>query len=384
MEEARVGRVVACRRDGYTILELLIALGLLGTLLAVAWSLLGTYRSAEERGWRQGERLQKVRLARLWLQMDAMQMCEAGDFDLADSGIDSGNSSSTVSALGEFRGDSRGFSIDVLGSIDPLPWLDELMRGAGPLTQTTDLLNSEVGATSALGRDQRTIVSIEYRLVTAGTGAGSEPVSNLRRRLTPRDRWQSTQATSESEERLLTSKDLYRVDDEPVVEDASASRQREEGVLQGLEAARFRYSDGTNWKASWDSRIEDRLPSAIEFVFDFPATSQGANRGGEGQSGIGRGERLSGEESIFGSESGDEETTDDAVAGMFGLAGSELTGSDLTGEGQTRPYDVRVVVVPVGNRGSGISASRSLSDQNASERESMEIFGGFESDGGPP
>ncbi len=379
-----MNQAVRFRRAGYTILELLIALGLLGTLLAVAWSLLGTYRSAEERGWRQGERLQKVRLARLWLQTDAMQMCEADEYDMADAGLESGGSLSAVSALGEFRGDARGFSIDVLGSIDPLPWLDELMRGVEPLTQTTDLLNSEVGATSALGRDQRTIVSIEYRLVSAGASLGAEPVSNLRRRLTPRDGWQSTKDASESKERLLTSEDLYRVDDEPVVEDASASNQREEGVLQGLEAARFRYSDGTSWKASWDSRIESRLPSAIEFVFDFPTTAEGASGGVDGQGGNGRGERLSGEESIFGSEAGFEETTDDGVAGMFGLAGSELNGSDLTGEGQSRPYDVRVVVVPIGRRERESQSSRSISDQSPSEMESLDIFGGSEANGGPP
>ena len=61
-------------RCGYSLLELMLALSLLTALLAVGWSMLSTYRNAEQRGWRLNERVQSIRAARQWLELDLLHL----------------------------------------------------------------------------------------------------------------------------------------------------------------------------------------------------------------------------------------------------------------------------------------------------------------------
>ena len=63
-------------RSAYTLLELMLALALLGALMTVAWSLMGTFRDAEQRGWKLSHRTQTIRAAREWLQSDIQHLLQ--------------------------------------------------------------------------------------------------------------------------------------------------------------------------------------------------------------------------------------------------------------------------------------------------------------------
>ena len=95
-------------RRAYTLLELMIALGLLGALMSVAWSLMATFRDSEERGWKITRRTQIIRAAHAWLQSDAQAMLGA-------------------SKEFTFTGNSLGFSATIAPSLDPLPFLERLL-----------------------------------------------------------------------------------------------------------------------------------------------------------------------------------------------------------------------------------------------------------------
>lgn len=227
-------RFSARRREkpGYSVLELLIALGLLGTLMALAWSMLGTYRSAEQRAWDQSYRLQVMRVARQWLTADLLQVVE-------------------------LRGTSRGFEGELLVSTDPVGWVN-------------DAVNGLPRSSSAAGLDPRRRQRIEYSLVPLGESE-EEPLYSLKRIVQPRTEWKNEGweegREDRREERELTLNDLYRLEEREGVEEVTEGQTDQE--LQGLLQPRFRYFDGTKWHSSWDSQLSGSLPAAIELSFDF-------------------------------------------------------------------------------------------------------------------
>ena len=288
---------LACQafmRRGYTLLELMIALGLLGALMAVAWSLMATFQDAEQRGWKLTQRTQIIRAAHDWLQSDAQQVI-------------------TQSPEMNFTGSSLGFTTLIAPSLDPLPFLERLMsdsnagdeiEAGGPATVNASgnasglagsLPDSEVS--EILGDDSpwnKARLEIEYQLLpmptadptlsatgqaTAGDPSADDAQFMLVRREMVSDTSlalsgslvEDSQAIPASE-RVLTGQDLYRQTDEEQI--VSSGIAIAESRLEGLVRPQFQYSDGRSWSSSWNSRSAGRLPVAVALRFDFPPRSQ--------------------------------------------------------------------------------------------------------------
>ncbi|MCA9131805.1 MAG: type II secretion system protein, partial [Planctomycetales bacterium] len=152
-------------RAAYTLLELMIALGLLGMLLSVAWSLMGTYRDAEQRGWKVARRTQVIRAARSWLESD-MQHVLLSDSPSQVAAARSGGSPAAsglsgvlptappgaASANWRFVGNAQGFSATIAPSLDPLPFLERLMTdslGASSAPESLAAGSSAAGSSAA-------------------------------------------------------------------------------------------------------------------------------------------------------------------------------------------------------------------------------------------
>ena len=268
------------RRSGYSLLELMIALGLLSGLLALAWSMLGSYRTAEQRGWEQANRMQVIRAAREMIENDVDHWAPLGD----DSPASTADRGSRFSASTGFRGTSTEMSIEMLPSIDPLPWLDEVT--ADPSLDDAPVLGSSAsGLSSVAGENSQTDpplsrplgplqrVRVQYALVASGMTPTGEQLVNIRRQmslvadpdLSPRD----SDGTSIGA-RELTVADLYRIDDDPMTGDDVLRLGGEMTMVRNLVGARFRYGDGKDWVDSWDETIQGGLPRAIELSFDLP------------------------------------------------------------------------------------------------------------------
>ncbi|TWT80832.1 hypothetical protein CA13_22780 [Planctomycetes bacterium CA13] len=260
---------------GYTILELMISLALLATLMIVAWSILGSYRVAEERGWNQTYQMQMIRVTRSWLESDAAHFAEprsvASVFE-EDTGPPSRMSEMTV-----FKGDEQGFEVDVIPSVDPLPWLEEVTRQAESLSTTTQAMNLE-NENPAIALDPLAVYHLRYEIVAAtgfvaATGVDSEEETfQLDRELLPIDRW-SAASPSRASEKLLSTEDLYRLTDDEALSETTTVTERQVASIRNLVAPRFRYSDGSSWIGQWDSQLKGGLPRAIELSFDLPAAS---------------------------------------------------------------------------------------------------------------
>ena len=305
----------AWERDGrsirfaFTLMELMIALGLLGALMAVAWSLMGTFGNAEIRGWKLAHRVQTIRSARDWLESDMQHLAlsvSPTDFNIP-----------SLSEGPQFTGDSLGFTATIAPSVDPIPFLENLMSDAkgpernnsaavrSPGMQSPSIQSPSIQSTSmqspsmpfgkrdldySATRDAddaapSTIwpaetIEIEYRLTPTSTNsvrplaalAGNTNTDDTQFVLTRREMVDSQPTTTveSPSERVLSTQDLYGRSDEAMMSSRSPFR---ESRLDGLTKVQFHYFDGNSWISEWNSVQQGGLPIAIAFGFDFPAVS---------------------------------------------------------------------------------------------------------------
>ena len=312
-------------RSGYSILEMMIALGLLGILLVTSWSLLDNYRRAEERGWSLVERTQAVRVAASWIKDDLMHLNLAeqevppSPSDMAtatnlqaspttqnttpntrpnNSRRANGRSSQSVADANglnvpvRFEGNAMGFEMVILPSTNPNAFLEKLFQNeTSDFEMDSDVTSNGSGSgISASGSSsmaeangssstRRPVVvpylEISYELKQTGEAIGNTvaiPIFELTRResldvelLVEPDNSNLTA----SNEPVLTAEDLYRLSDE---ERTQSSQTLQQNRLTGLADAQFWYCDGTNWSTSWSAR-GGRFPTAIALTFDFAPRS---------------------------------------------------------------------------------------------------------------
>jgi len=279
-------------RFAFTLMELMIALGLLGALMAVAWSLMGTFGDAEIRGWKLAHRVQTIRSARDWLESDMQHLALSVRPTVLDMPV--------LSEGPYFTGDSLGFTATIAPSIDPIPFLENLMSDAIGTERNNSASKRSTRMQSPsmqLGRPDMdysamqddavpsTIwpaetIEIEYRLTPAATHsvrpvaalAGNTNTDDTQFALTRRELADShtLMTAGGPSERVLSTQDLYRQTDDASM---SSSRAFRESRLEGLTKVQFHYFDGSSWRPEWNSVQQGGLPIAIALGFDFPAVS---------------------------------------------------------------------------------------------------------------
>ncbi len=271
---------------GFTLMELMIALGLLGALMAVAWSLLGTFRDAEMRGWKLSFRTQTIRSARSWLERDLQHLLLV---ELPDPAAPATRGIARPSAnRSSFEGSPMGFTAMISPSIDPIPFLGNLMSESGeknPAEVEDALASGEEfgGSTVSTSPWPAESLQIEYALVPMPAGRSSQSVAPQLLRdgssdttqysLVRRERMDARNqtATVAAADRALTAQDLYRQSEEDGIANASPIN---EVRLDGLMHPQFRYFDGLAWANQWSSVQRGGLPRAVAFGFDFPPVSE--------------------------------------------------------------------------------------------------------------
>lgn len=271
-------------RCGVTLLELLIALGVLSVLMIVAWSLFDNLQKAEERSGGLARRVQLLRQSRAWLVADMDQLETAKGERIA---------SLNPPVVPQFNGDPTGFVASITTSLNPLPFLqgafassDEMedVEGAELSVFDTeeqrqvnqaresiwpaDKLNVEYrlepespmdNSASALGVEE----DILFRLVRREFLHGEANNASGSNGMSP-----NVNSTATAADRQLTIRDLYRQTDETLELGSAALREKE---LTGFSKASFRYFNGRAWQEDWNSREEGGPPHAIALQFDFPS-----------------------------------------------------------------------------------------------------------------
>lgn len=272
----------------YTLLELMLALALLGALMTVAWSLMGTFRDAEQRGWKLSHRVQTIRSAREWLQSDMQQLLQP-------------DTASANAKKFRLSGNSLGFTATIAPSLDPLPFLENLMSSStdGLSSTSNTKINPEPAASlysdsdTTAARAEQSLwppetLDVEYQLTPDESSTSAEAsllqptdLNDVQFSLTRRelaDGSATPSATSPNSapktnnlaDRVLTAQDLYRQTDET---SRSTGTPIRETKLDGLTNVQFQYFDGMSWRPEWNSDQAGGLPRAIALCFDFPATA---------------------------------------------------------------------------------------------------------------
>ena len=292
--------ILNTKRSAFTLIELMIALGLLGALMAVAWSLLGTFRDAEIRGWKLSSRTQTIRSARAWLEDDLQHLAVIDNATTATTNAQNPrkpvrNAQAPKSSKAfHFSGNAMGFSTVIAPSIDPIPFLENLMSDTALPEQASQpeqasSLESSLLSVNPMGAESSMVavssspwpaetVLIEYLLtpVLSDKDSLSGPrtgISDQTQFVLTRREMLDTNAKSvvdNPSEQVLTAQDLYRQSDQEVPLNRQPIR---ESRLEGLMNAQFRYFDGIAWRSEWNSVQQAGMPHAIAFGFDFPATA---------------------------------------------------------------------------------------------------------------
>ena len=273
-------------RCGVTLLELLIALGVLSVLMMVAWSLFDNLQKAEERSGGLARRVQLLRQSRAWLVADMDQLETAKGERIA---------SLNPPVVPQFNGDPTGFVASITTSLNPLPFLqgafassDEMedVEGAELSVFDTeeqrqvnqaresiwpaDKLNVEYrlepespldNSASALGVEEDILFRLVRREFLHGEASNASGSNGMPPNV-------NSTATATAADRQLTIRDLYRQTDDTLELGSAALREKE---LTGFSKASFRYFDGRAWQEDWNSREEGGPPHAIALQFDFPS-----------------------------------------------------------------------------------------------------------------
>jgi len=270
-------------RFGVTLLELLIALGVLSVLMIVAWSLFDNLQKAEDRSGGLARRVQLLRQSRAWLVADMDQLETAKGERIA---------SLNPPVVPQFNGDPTGFVASITTSLNPLPFLQ------GAFASSDEMEDVEGAELSVFDTEEQRQVNqaresiwpadklnVEYRLEpespmynsASALGVEEDILFRLVRReflhgeannASGSNGMPPNSNTTAAADRQLTIRDLYRQTDETLELGSAALREKE---LTGFSKASFRYFDGRAWQEDWNSREEGGPPHAIALQFDFPS-----------------------------------------------------------------------------------------------------------------
>ena len=301
-------RVRLVRVRGYTLLEVLIALALLATLIAVMAGLMSVFSRAETKAQASAQELRVLRSVRALLGEDLrlviapMVSDEQGNAAESTSSTSASPPSSTAQStlfsdptgepsvttppsssrsvggsedVAEFEGTTLGFRCRVALDDDPGRWLEALVPPPGLDTEMDSPLDSlpRMAAPSSETKRPSGEADLEWRLAadTEFPGFGQR----LIRRITPRFDRVAPVSGQRDPNALLDASDLYRIDDGSQLA-SEFSTNSNATTLPPLEAvnirnALFRYSDGEQWYRSWSSRSRRGLPVAVELTFELGA-----------------------------------------------------------------------------------------------------------------
>jgi prepilin-type N-terminal cleavage/methylation domain-containing protein len=285
------------KRDGFSILELMIALGLLSVLMLVGWGMMDSLERSQERSWKLSQRIRVLRLTRSWLSEDLDHLARGESFG--------SNPNDIGSAPVSFEGDINGFTATILPSLDPVLFLqrlgDDRMENSVGFSGSSEVTLESLAATPeemATQEWKESIwsgdkIDVEYRLEPIYDEASvlaeiqdPETVQYeiVRREWIPEAYFDQFRSTNEplggvqspraqrkgSAANGLASGSLEAM----AAEETEWIPPLKETRLYGVIKPKFQYFDGSQWLDDWSSQVQGGLPRAVAITFDFPPISE--------------------------------------------------------------------------------------------------------------
>ena len=280
-------------RNGFSLMELMIALGLLSVLMLLGWAMMDSLQRSQERSWKLSQRIRVLRLTRSWLSEDLDH--------LARGGTAGSNPNDPAAVPISFEGDVTGFTATILPSLDPVLFLQRLGDQPSTMNQQSEVTIESLGATpEELATEQwkQSIwsgdrIDVEYRLEPiyqedAMLAEIQDPETIqyeiVRREWIPEVYFDQFRATSAPVNGVQSAKPLRKGSASDLAKtnplEAMAAEETEwipplkETRLYGVIKPKFQYFDGNQWLDDWSSSSQGGVPRAIAISFDFPPVSE--------------------------------------------------------------------------------------------------------------
>lgn len=284
--------IAPLKNRGFSVMEIMIALGLLSVLMLLGFGMMDSLQRSQERSWKLSQRIRVLRLTRSWLSEDLDHLARGTTIGA--------NPNDPGSIPMSFDGDITGFTATILPSLDPVPFLQRL--GDSPsIGETEEISIESLAATPeeiATQQWKQSIwsgdrIDVEYRLepiyedetvLAEIQDPDTIQYEIVRREWIPESYFDQFRATTQPVNGVQSPKPLRKGSASDVAKtnplEAMAAEETEwipplkETRLYGVIKPKFQYFDGTQWVNDWSSSAQGGLPRAIAITFDFPAVSE--------------------------------------------------------------------------------------------------------------
>ena len=260
-------------RNGFTLLEVIIASSLVATLMLLVWSLFSVYSKLNEKGLRQATELQLVRSLIRQLRSDVHHAISGSDV--------SGGSllfESTHENLIPLLPGARLVGSDTtLQLVVRVPRRDrtngvggQLAGDGGALPNVYDVVEYVWRPRSRLFPSNEGVPEREGLQQGLDEKEREEGAPGLTRRVIPWFVWNAVQAgetANETAQSLNVLPEARRASH--VLPRRLRQLAKQEDFVPEVASLRFHYFDGSVWLNHWDSRSVGRLPIAIDVAFNL-------------------------------------------------------------------------------------------------------------------
>ena len=290
-------------RPGFTLLELILALGLTALILALVSAAVRLHLTVVDQGREEVEHAEAARAVLRYIAADlrnAVRPTSTGDQTSASGSTPSASGTSSAAASGSSKSasgsnaSSRQQRLELVRRLQPVVVLDWAVGsgrvGAAATTsaQTTvnpvGLYGSQTDLQVDISRLPR-IDQYDPNATVSPTGTPAEMPTDVKtvayflRTADATSSGSGTPSGNAAEGPGLVRRETDRAVQSWVSGNASGAAADTSGQLLAAEVTRleFRYWDGTSWATEWDSQEQDGLPMAVEITLGItPATANGA------------------------------------------------------------------------------------------------------------
>ena len=282
-------RPADAKRRAFTLIEILLALGLSVVLLAAVFTALDLYRQFSSAGRLDIERAQLARAILRKMELDIRSLVYRKPDSESSAGQGSTGSEDDEDSENENENDSENEDSITIEVVDPAEAYSKNNTGIYGNLQTLVMhVNdpprlsslSSVAEGDAHGGRLSDLRSVAYFLAVPGSGGLQGLVGELAGGAGTDE---STGSRVQGLARLEGDRLSMTLADEQANLEPMAGQT--ELLAKEINFLQYRYFDGTQWLESWDSVAVGGLPLAIEITIGFrPAAEQSSNAIGDGDS----------------------------------------------------------------------------------------------------
>ena len=293
----RVGERIASQASGFTLLEMVLALGLSSLLLVALYTALQMHWSSSTLGQVEMERSQVARALFRRIETDLRSvvfrdspLSSSTEDDSSSSSSDTSSSSSTSGSTGSTAGGSGSSTSGTTGSSGSSSSASGTSGSSSSSTTTTDTYSTQ--KTGVFGDSQSLVVHLSLPSRASTLSAAAQSTANGSVSGTSAFSGSDMQsvmyflAGSSSSAAQQLSGSLVSATGQAT---GLARLQGDRMAMQAADAAgdmspmasgaqllapevasiQFEYFDGVSWGTSWDSATSNSLPNAIRITIDF-------------------------------------------------------------------------------------------------------------------